>query len=424
MKLAFRLCLLSLLIGMSMWGCRKEDPRVGKDLLSKDLNDTVVTLTPITHTQREDSVRTHALPTYILGGYNDPVFGKTTASIYHQVLLPTKNVDLGEELSLDSIVLKLAYEGNYGTNSQTQTFTVYEVTERLYSDETYYSNRKFSIDPDPVGSKSNIDFKNLDTTLNIRLDDSFGEKILLQSGTDVMQNNNRFLNYLNGLYITPDTSKWGDGLGYFDLNNIRTELVLYYDNKQANNLTFRFLIDNSGAAINRFEHNYSGTDIAKQLNSSNASGVQKLYAQPMAGVKANLQFPGFKQRFNDVAINQAELTVTAVSPDNDYPPPTQMAVVRIGEDGRNTFIPDQAEGEQYYGGKKESTTINGQKVVQYKFNLARHFQNIISKENYNDYGLYLLSFPTASRANRVVINGDENTTFKPQLRLTYTPINP
>src|SRR5688572_12654650 len=80
-------------------------------------------------TEETDSVIVHAgnnitlqLITYLLGNIDEDVFGKYSAEIYAQPVLPTLATAL-KDATLDSVVLQLRYDtlGNYGVLSEEVT---------------------------------------------------------------------------------------------------------------------------------------------------------------------------------------------------------------------------------------------------------------------------------------------------------------
>jgi len=157
MKIVHSYFFLALYLAMVLPSCTEKNV-VGVDVLPNQsgLNTTFTdTVTIISNTVKEDSLRTDTLfSKHLLGNYNDPVFGKSQASIYTQVLLPTNNVNFGDSLKLDSIVLTLAYNGFYGDTSIPQTVEVYELNEDLSVGNEYYSDQDFIIKPTLLGSKT------------------------------------------------------------------------------------------------------------------------------------------------------------------------------------------------------------------------------------------------------------------------------
>lgn len=59
-----------------------------------------------------EGVQTNGAPVGVLGVYNDPVYGKTTASYLSQMTLSRTNPDFGDDTVLDSVVFTLPYFSN------------------------------------------------------------------------------------------------------------------------------------------------------------------------------------------------------------------------------------------------------------------------------------------------------------------------
>src|SRR5690606_36584571 len=112
-----------------------------------------------------------------------------------------------------------------------QSFTAYEVTEKLTKGETYYSNQYKQVNPDAIGEILITDVKNLslsDSTevnginrfphLRIKLKNSFLQKIAAQAGGSVFYTKASFLDWFKGICIVPDSNHTGKMLPYFHLD--------------------------------------------------------------------------------------------------------------------------------------------------------------------------------------------------------------
>ena len=123
--------------------CNKADSTLGLNALDPSdlLNATQVdTFMLETYTVVEDSVITDNPAFSLLGSYNDPQFGTFDASFYTQLRLSGINPNFGDisTITVDSIVLGLEYAGYYGKFNQ-QTIEVYQLTESIDLDSTYYA---------------------------------------------------------------------------------------------------------------------------------------------------------------------------------------------------------------------------------------------------------------------------------------------
>ena len=78
--------------------CRK-DNFIGEELLPEEdfLNSARIdTFTMITYTDIDDSIVTSQNPFYALGSMQSDIYGKSTAGIFAQLLLPANNLFFGE----------------------------------------------------------------------------------------------------------------------------------------------------------------------------------------------------------------------------------------------------------------------------------------------------------------------------------------
>ncbi len=421
----------------------KEPVILGKNILpgDDDINALFTdTFTIIAKTVREDSLISNRLAANQIGCMMDPIFGKTSAGIYTQVRLPTANVDLGDNLVLDSLVLWMDLTAYYGDTAVAQTFQVYRMTELMPSDSDvdsilYYSHQTFTIDQTLIGEKTmKPNLKDSIITaygdtyppcIRIRLEDVFANDLLAQSGTPNFADNDAFLNYLNGIYITTDTTTPGSALYLVNLLAF-SSLTMYYSNDEDDSLKFDFVFNPDCVRVGHYTHNYSGSIVEPYLNSTDPAGDNLVFAQGLAGLKAWLQFP-YIGSLGNVAINKAELIFTeteSFSDDSIYKLPTQMTMTKREDDGANGFIDDVLEGSDHFGGKKETVNVDGEDLIQYRFNLARHFQLVIDgNTNYGENnGIYLLTNLSTRHAGRIVFGGGTHPDYKIELLITYTKI--
>lgn len=370
-----------------------------------------------------------SLSVNIWGAMADPVFGQKTGGIYANFTLDRTNVDLGANLTLDSLVLTLRYSSgtfNYGDITVPQKMLIYRMTESIRSDTSYTTEATFATETTPVGEvmgfvpasddSLRISGLKIDRGINIRLDDALGQEFLDQSGGTNLASDAAFKAWFNGLYIAPDTANPGKGMTYFDLYSTNSRLTLYYNDTSS----IGFLINNNSRTVNHFSHNYTGAEVDGKISDNNDS---TMYVQAMAGPAGRIFFPTLPNLGN-VAINKAELTVTILNNDTiTYRPPAQMTVTKVLADGTDNIIPDQLVTEGFFGGVKTVgiDTATGATVQQYKFNIPRYCQSIVNGDT--DYGINLLTFPTVRQVNRVVVGGAEHSQYPAKLKLVYTKID-
>ncbi len=151
-KYFFLIPLFSILL---LQACKEPDA-IGLDVLPDadelhlEYSDSA---TILSKTVREDSLRTDEISSHLLGSIWDPVLGKHEASVYAQLALEGVP-SFGIYNQADSLVLSLIYTGSYGDTTYPQNISVYRITENMYYDSAYYSNRTFTYDSNPLGTAS------------------------------------------------------------------------------------------------------------------------------------------------------------------------------------------------------------------------------------------------------------------------------
>ncbi len=395
----------------------------------------------------EDSIKTSRTSISMLGSIYDPVFGVTNSSICTQIRLSSVAVDFGENPTLDSIILALEYtsitfSGDdvinfYGDSTSPQTINVYEISDSLALDSSYYSNKIIPLVEPSIGIKTFIpapvdsiyvDSIKYKAHLRIPLSEEFGNKILSATETD-LSSNTEFLRFVKGLYITPEpVTMRGGGIMFFNLLSTYSRMILYYHNDENDSLNYNFTITDANARYMNFSHDYSLSDanFQAQLNGDSTLGADKFYLQPMAGVRAKINLPYIKNWSKIVSgtdtlttlINEAKLILTNFDQDDPLLPPPTLALFRKNKDGGYSYLEDQSEGTTYFGGTYDDET------GEYYFRISRYVQSLISKDSTNN-GLYLMISGSSLLPNRIVFHGTnpglpENLSKKLKLDLIYT----
>ena len=393
---------------------------------------------------REDSVRSDKAPTVQIGCINDPVFGKSTAGLFTQVIMPGNllNVNFGTGAVLDSAVFSLAYRADfYGDTTAQQTFRIYQLTQDMNVDSAYFSNRPKQYFPTVIGSalftphpktRTVVGADTLPPHLRIRMDQNFAQTIFSQSGNSNLANNQNFLQFLKGLYIAPDSNLAPSDTGailQFNPTDTLSRLTFYYHNSTQDSLRFNFEINTSCAYYSYFTHNYStatGT-INQQLSMPNGT-YNEVYVQSLSGLKTKILFPYLDKWKNlrdangnpyRIAINQAELVIKADPSQalTHLPLNTNFYVVRIDSFFNQHFITDMTnEAANYFDGALNTTTN------EYHINMARYFNALIN-EGLPNNGIYLKDLTPVDDARRGVLGSSISPNYKMYLHLVFTRIN-
>ena len=430
---------LSVLFLIVLISCKKNGelyPEFNNENLSIHFTDTLNVVTTLV---KDDSIPTLSAGANLLGIYNDSVFGPASASFYTEITLNGSNVNFGTNPLIDSVVLSMKYVSSnslYGSIITQQTVDVYRLDENL-SKSDYYSNESLSYSsyPTPLGSLTFLPtdtlvqvIQNADTTWQdaherIRLSDAFGQDILnAGAGTNTIADNTELLSLVKGLYITPSTTVSTTTLApsegsilYFDMNSSLSTLTIFYRNDGiGTEKSYSFLINSESKKFNHFEHNYSNTEIGKQLNGLSHDSTLT-YVQAMGGLKTKIVIPNLKNLGKDgkIIINKAELVFNVSDVGNNLAPIENLALTGINAEGQATFLIDYFEGADYFGGKYDETSKT------YTFNISRHIQDLINN-NTTDYGMYLVATSSSITANRSVINSFKHPSKNIKLNITYS----
>ncbi len=383
--------------------CEKDPTSIGLSLHddTEIINgSTFDTITIKAFTISEDSLSTDERSLALLGSYTDPIFGYTEASFITQIKMASSNVSFGNNPIADSIIICLDYQSYYGDTTVPQTVEIYEIEKSIYLDSTYYSN--FDITPyipnqQLIGTLTFTPRPN-DSCLIIKLSDTFAQKIISASSTDLLNNEN-FLKFFKGFYFKtiPNTS---DGaILYFNLLSRRSKVTLYYRNANENK-KYDFVFNNTCARINLFKHDYTTSQITS-INDTTASD-SLLYLQSMSGLNVKIHFPFIKEfaKKDLLAFVKAELIIPVYVDhySNKYKAPNKLLLAALKSDGKYEFLPDYYIHPNYFGGSSNSN------YTEYRFNITRFLQEL-AYTNRQDFGIVLFVSENRVSSNRVIIKG-------------------
>ncbi|WP_027585176.1 DUF4270 domain-containing protein [Prolixibacter bellariivorans] len=411
---------------LMLGGCKKNDESLGLDLLpgSNLLNARYSneTGTISSYTFTDNKIRVDKPGFNIFGSFNDPLFGRTTASFAAQFRLPYYP-SYSQNAVLDSAVLSLVYRKVYGDTITPQQVKVYKLVEPLNFDAQYLS----SFDPKTLTNdtvvgmadftpKFRTDSTGQDTIVQeiaVRLNDEVGNQLLHADSLD-MVNNEAFLNFFKGLYVESQPLQSGGGLVFLKAH--ASLLHLYYHVADTDSLSFYYQLTTNSADVPYFEHDYTNAWFADHLNQEDVED-SLIFVQPTGGTKVKIDVPSLDSWADSTncMINKATLTFhadTTMSDFRQYPMPNQLFLKIIKEDGSEAFPIDSQLSLSYYGGVYNSTDAT------YTFNITQHLQAILDGTVQN-LGFYLVSATRKESADRVVLKGSKSS--QPiQLEVNYT----
>lgn len=348
--------------------CDDEFSNIGGDVIENPSDLEVKEVDVVAYNKKLNAVQTNNLSNSLLGVYNHPVYGQSTASILSQISLSTKNPTFGEAPELDSVVMTIPYfstkeeldeDGNleysldsvYGNEPikitvQESNYFLNDLDPDLdFKNSKYYSNQQDLFEQNLVGEviyesasftpseKAIISYeKNEDgvedtivgaPALRLKLPTTFfKEKIIDKEGSNVLSNNNNFKNYLRGLFIKAEATGQGGSMMLFENLANNAAIKLYYtsevigENEDGDEETVRqkrdYTLNFGQNIVNTFEGEYPG-DILQAINDSNEEvGAENLFLKGGEGSMAVIELFDSETQIeelkeNNWLINEANL---------------------------------------------------------------------------------------------------------------------
>lgn len=358
-----------------------------------------------------DSVR--RTEDHALGVMEDPEFGRTSASIFFEVLpatsgaYPFTNKDSAK--LIDSVVLSVFYRGLYGDSNSIQNFNVYEIEQSAKLEDSVYAvnAQDFPVVFTPLG-QATVNFTTLndprrfiqgkdtniitqENVLRIKLNKSLGER-LAGYDTTAYKSDSSFRTYFKGLALKADTitSPHKKALAYFNISDSKTRLTVYYRIAKGvidttfTDFTYRATqsTKNPGFTANRnvnlIRRNISGSNYSNNISGSNK---QKIYIQSNPGSFTTIHVPGLKTLTNRV-IHKAELIIERLpsAEDNFFTPP--ILFLDLIDSAKNKYV--TVQNDFIYDNQSNYNIIDFGGIIKnsiYSFNISRHIQGIVSRKN-------------------------------------------
>lgn len=163
---------LLLLLIISFIACDKDYNNIGTDLIThSDFIADSINFPALTYNKVVSPVRSNNLSSSLLGVYNDPIYGLTTAQIVTQVVPATFNPDFGDDPVIDSIYITIPYFSTDTGEDDEDGNSIYEI-DSLYGDASIklsiYENTYFLRDYDPSTNLEELQlyYSNSNQTIN------------------------------------------------------------------------------------------------------------------------------------------------------------------------------------------------------------------------------------------------------------------
>jgi len=429
-----KLDLLTLLISLFLFSSCKDSSTVGLDIdPGNAVTGTLLDDEPITSSTLTDiPTSTYAVGTglarYPLGQMNDPVFGKTEASLALSVNLPGGAYSFGENVTIDSAILVMRYERAtvnhfYGDSTARYNITVNQLTDNLSAGTSFLSTKEYAAG-DQLGTflaaikpNSRVNITEITTggpdsvkskapQLRIKLDKTMIQNKIASLDSATLSTNAKFNASFKGLKVSatvPSGSK--GGIMFLDFVTDSSGVEIYYKKQNATTSTAidtvvaRFpIVTTTNAVAATVKHDYSGTPVQTQLDNP-ATQYQVTYLQALGGIRNKLSFPTLKDLTtklgSKVVINKADLVIdVSDNTDADFAAPLRLALYRNDIAGQRQLLPDNNPYNQSEGtGDVRAFPIPGWGVYDalkktYTFTITNYVQDIVDGKTI-DYGTFL-----------------------------------
>ena len=282
-----------LLIALIITSCEKDFASFDSEVINSDnainfsTNSVEYTLT--SRSEMVNPVQTNNLPSFLLGSYNHPQFGRSNSSFVGQMVPSEYNHDFGDNVVLDSVVLTIPYYSR-GIDTSEEGDITYEI-DSVYGDspikisvyrnnfffrtfdpfsdfdtsQSYFSNGSLSVEEvidsgqlegellfeidDFVPSADQINLTQIDTTgnpyvaqriapaLRFKLNnpnENFWESNFFENeGNQVLTNEPNFKEFFRGLYIKVESSSDGSMM-LLNFASSNTKLTIHYTSDNTN----------------------------------------------------------------------------------------------------------------------------------------------------------------------------------------------
>ncbi len=377
-----------------------------------------------------DSFATNNLSSFLLGTIQDPYFGVYSASIVGQARLASLGRGFTDTSQLDSIVLYLVIDNNdrfIGDSNINIDLKVFEITEDL--DSVYYSNTKLS-DLSQIGTYSGPIFSNdssirifaKDTittspTLKIKLDPSFGNKLMDKSNENKFEDNTVFTEFIKGIALIPDENQLSGygGIASIDLRNFYSEIVVYFDSIKSKSLIF----SNYSKLGNLYTIKNQPAQLTQQFEDT--VHFEETYMQGLGGSQIKISIPNLTDSLvkfgQNIVINQASLTLQPKEgfESSNFPLPKRLNLFSLDSAGNRRIIEDFFTNS--LGGTLNENENN------YTFMITREIQKILNDLNFQGVissKRFVVSIPSDNplEATRMVLDSRKNIGIKLTIRYT------
>lgn len=377
-----------------------------------------------------DSLETSLGSRLLVGRYVDPVFGEVKSTAYVKLMPETYYIE--EDAIFDSIVLYLKYDNYFYNDTLLQkTILIKELSKelRLKSDQSYFYNTTNTETFNTIlGQKTFIPRQSNDS-VSITLNNNFGLNLFTKFRSNLINDNDQFIDYLKGIAIEPDGNENASMIGF---NTADLSLKIYYsfpDTPDAESEFLEIKYDNaeSNTFYNKIEGNRSGTilqDLGLQKNDIQSGLLNNYsYIQSGIGITTKIKIPSIRTlaqvNDNNGIVFSSKLKIKLNN--------SNYSRKVYNSDSLYVYIVDKNNAIKY-----QLKDNNSNPIVAYIDKLDTEFnetylmvpveefvEDVLNNPTYQDYGIILLPFEYNYATTRMILNGENNADYKSILKLTY-----
>lgn len=410
-----------ILVCLALHSCENEPDDFGLSIQpggDKPLVKFVDSLQVEGYTLKQDSITTDEPALSVIGSYQDPVFGTTTAEFVSQFTLSLFPFAFEENDMIDSAVLSMRVVGVFGDPNSTYILKIRELTTEITDDTAYYSNTDayaLTEGSQPIALGS---FAATDTIINITLFNDLPTRLIADS--NAFFNPNALKEALKGLYIFPELVSGDGALMALDMLDFDSRLTIYYYNSSTDSMFYDLIVASTTARFNVFNHDFESANPLYKINQFGTQSQDSVvYVQSLGGTEAKILFPDIDDwvATGTKAINKAELILPIELDDpafDGYDPPDKLTLFMKNENQEYLTFTDRTLGGTYFGGDFDLENY------QYKFNISRVLNDYMLGE-IDEFVFYVAVENMRYSFGRIVLSSGLNSR-KVQLKITYTDI--
>jgi hypothetical protein len=426
-------------LAFALASCEKSTGEIGLEFVdgSQFAFGTKSAVAIRTHTEAFDSLVTLRPAALLVGSYQDPIFGRPTASFATQLVLSSVAPDFGVNPTVDSVFMILPYAGWYGDTTASFHIKV-QRSDSALTDSVYYSFSTAaagetlcdtSFVPKAGRKTLRTGARVGETSMFLKLDGYKMQEWIVDASTanpSVLASNAAFLEYFKGLVVSggPDN----ETMYQFNPGDASAKVRIFYSNDSiradtsANGLDYGVydLLWTSGVqSFNMISHDRSQAsfDLSAQ---DTVLGESSAYIQGLGGAVVVVNLDGLRAlRDSGYVVNYAELVVPVREGSNlTYQAPGGLSVLQV-KGSAKTLIRDYQRGS--VGGSFAADGVL--RKGSYRFEITRHVQDLLGLDTAGSYRMMLIPERMASSPLRAVMHGNADAVEPMSLNLWYTKPN-